>query len=164
VLSESGLVYSRGRTRQKLWSTAGADNANVGRVPHYLNYPRKTDVCLKDMNPQEQSRKFKTLSFVANNDTILTWRWQPSGIWRSRSRPTFQTCVLPQSPRRLMALIMLAVRTSETSVYYETTQHHIPERCHLHTRLGEKLKSHKVLTYLFHGNVKPVRILELRMN
>jgi hypothetical protein len=36
-----------------------------------------------------------------------------------------------------------AVRTSETSIYSETTQRYIPEGCHLYTRRRENLKSHK---------------------
>jgi hypothetical protein len=40
-------------------------------------------------------------------------------------------------------LMMEAVSTYETVVYFcETTQHHIPESCHLHRR-SEKLKSHQ---------------------
>jgi hypothetical protein len=40
-----------------------------------------------------------------------------------------------------MALIMEAVGTSETSVYFnETTQSHIPEGCNLHNRRRENLK------------------------
>jgi hypothetical protein len=59
-------------------------------------------------------------------------------------------CSLVEAVRRirLIALMMEAVRTSETSVYFnETTQHCIPEGCHLHTRRGENLKSHIVISY-----------------
>jgi hypothetical protein len=39
--------------------------------------------------------------------------------------------------------MMEAVRTSETSVYYnETTRRYIPEGSDLHTRCRENLKSH----------------------
>jgi hypothetical protein len=31
-----------------------------------------------------------------------------------------------------IALIMESIRTSETPFYYETSQRHIPEGCHLH--------------------------------
>jgi hypothetical protein len=42
----------------------------------------------------------------------------------------------------LIALIMEAVNTSETSVnFYETTRRSIPEDYHLHTRRRENLKS-----------------------
>jgi hypothetical protein len=45
------------------------------------------------------------------------------------------------------ALIMEAVRTSETSVYFnETTRLFIPEGCHLHTRRLENLKSHTAVS------------------
>jgi hypothetical protein len=44
-----------------------------------------------------------------------------------------------------VTLIMEAVRTSETSVYSETTRCYIPERSHLHTRRRENLKSHKYI-------------------
>jgi hypothetical protein len=42
-----------------------------------------------------------------------------------------------------MVLMMEAVRTSETSVYFnETTRRFISEGCHLHIRRRENLKSH----------------------
>jgi hypothetical protein len=42
-----------------------------------------------------------------------------------------------------MALMLEAVRTTETSVNVsETTRRHIPEVCHLHTCRRENLKSH----------------------
>jgi hypothetical protein len=41
------------------------------------------------------------------------------------------------------ALMMKAVRTAETSVYFnETTRRFTPDGCHLHTRRHENLKSH----------------------
>jgi hypothetical protein len=46
------------------------------------------------------------------------------------SRATFKRCVLPPS---LIALMMEAMGTSETSVYFnEATQHYTPEGCHIH--------------------------------
>jgi hypothetical protein len=53
--------------------------------------------------------------------------------------------VLTASIIKTIALMMEAVRTSETSVNYETTQRNNPEGCHLHTRRSKKLKSHKML-------------------
>jgi hypothetical protein len=42
----------------------------------------------------------------------------------------------------IVALMMEVVGTSETPVYiYETTRHHIPEGCYLHTR-RDNLRSH----------------------
>jgi hypothetical protein len=42
-----------------------------------------------------------------------------------------------------IALMMEALRTSESSFYFnETTRRHIPEGCHLHTRRCEILKSY----------------------
>jgi hypothetical protein len=39
--------------------------------------------------------------------------------------------------------MMEAVRTSETSVYFnETTERYIPDGCHLHTRRHDSLKYH----------------------
>jgi hypothetical protein len=53
-------------------------------------------------------------------------------------------CCLAGVDRRLIVLMMEAVRTSETSVYSsETTRHCIPEDSHLHTRRRENLKSHE---------------------
>jgi hypothetical protein len=44
----------------------------------------------------------------------------------------------------MMALMMEAIRTSETSVYFnETTLLCVLEGCHLHTFRCEKLKSYK---------------------
>jgi hypothetical protein len=40
----------------------------------------------------------------------------------------------------IIALLMEAVRMSETSVCYETTRRNIPEGYHLHTRRRENLK------------------------
>jgi hypothetical protein len=46
---------------------------------------------------------------------------------------------------RAIALMMEAVQTSETSVYFnETTRHYIPAHCHLHTHRRENLKYHKL--------------------
>jgi hypothetical protein len=43
--------------------------------------------------------------------------------------------------KQIIALMMEAVRTSETSVkLYETTRRKIPEGCHLHNRRHENLK------------------------
>jgi hypothetical protein len=44
---------------------------------------------------------------------------------------------------RLSALIMEAVRTSETS-FYENTWPYIPEGSHIHTRRHETLKSYSM--------------------
>jgi hypothetical protein len=50
---------------------------------------------------------------------------------------------------RLIALMMEAVRTSETLVnFYETTRRNIPEDSHHHPRRRENLKSHK---YFYHN-------------
>jgi hypothetical protein len=49
----------------------------------------------------------------------------------------------------VIALIMDAVLTSETSAYfYETTWYCIPEGCHLHSRRRENLKSLPVILSL----------------
>jgi hypothetical protein len=42
------------------------------------------------------------------------------------------------------ALMMEAVRTSETSVYFnDITRRYVAESCHLHTRRRENMKFHK---------------------
>jgi hypothetical protein len=47
--------------------------------------------------------------------------------------------------RTIIALMMEAVSTSETTVnFYQTTRCNIPEDSHLHTRRRENLKSHKL--------------------
>jgi hypothetical protein len=51
--------------------------------------------------------------------------------------------VLAVSIMRVIALIMTASNTSETSVnFYQTTQNYNPGHTHLHTRRRENLKSH----------------------
>jgi hypothetical protein len=48
----------------------------------------------------------------------------------------------------VIALMMEAANTSETSVnFYQTTRHNIPEDSHLHTRRRENLKSHLINNY-----------------
>jgi hypothetical protein len=50
-----------------------------------------------------------------------------------------------QSNCELIALMMEAARTSETSVnFYQTTRRYNPEDSHLHTNRRENLKSYKV--------------------
>jgi hypothetical protein len=50
------------------------------------------------------------------------------------------------------ALMIVAVRASETSVYFnETTRRYIPEGCHLHTSRRENLK----MTYV--GYVRKIK-------
>jgi membrane-bound lytic murein transglycosylase MltF len=52
--------------------------------------------------------------------------------------------------RAMIALMMEAVRSSETSVnFYQTTRRNIPEDSHLHTRRRENLKSHYYFIYRF---------------
>jgi hypothetical protein len=47
------------------------------------------------------------------------------------------------STSTIIVLKVQAVRTSETSVYFnERTQRCIPQGCHVHTRRRESLKSH----------------------
>jgi hypothetical protein len=46
----------------------------------------------------------------------------------------------------IIALMMAAVHTPETSIYFnETTVRHIPVGCHLRTRRRVNLKSRKIL-------------------
>jgi len=57
------------------------------------------------------------------------------------------SCCLLVVNRRfiVIALMMEALRTSETSAYYrETTRHYIPEGCLPHTHRRENLKCHNV--------------------
>jgi hypothetical protein len=49
----------------------------------------------------------------------------------------------------MINLMMEAVCTSETSVYfYKTTQHCIPEGCHLHIHRHDNLNSHSCKMYI----------------
>jgi hypothetical protein len=61
-----------------------------------------------------------------------------------------------------MALMMEAVCTSQMMVNFdETSQHYIPERCHLHTCYCKKLKSHNYQRcYCIRKNIQsPCRVL-----
>jgi hypothetical protein len=50
----------------------------------------------------------------------------------------------------MIALIMEAISTSETSVnFYQITRRNIPEDSHLHTRCRDNLKSHFVRFFSF---------------
>jgi hypothetical protein len=54
-------------------------------------------------------------------------------------------CLHHQGDESLVALMMEAASTSETSVnFYQTTRCNTPEDSHLHTRSHEKLKSHQL--------------------
>jgi hypothetical protein len=55
------------------------------------------------------------------------------------------------APCRVIALMMEAVQTSETLVYFETTRCYVPEGCHLHTHCHENLKSHVPSRYFTAG-------------
>jgi hypothetical protein len=48
-----------------------------------------------------------------------------------------------------ITLMMEAVRTSETSIYFETSRCHIPEVCYLHTHGSYKCTSHKKLLWCY---------------
>jgi hypothetical protein len=51
---------------------------------------------------------------------------------------------------KMIALMMEAVSTSETSVnFYQTIQRNIPEDNHLHTRRRENLRSHTFKHFRF---------------
>jgi hypothetical protein len=61
--------------------------------------------------------------------------------------------------RRFVALMLEAVRTSETSVnIYLTTRQYIPEDCELQTRYRENLKSHIHERYFrfIHPSIRPI--------
>jgi hypothetical protein len=72
--------------------------------------------------------------------------WHASFIYvlATGLRPGAFSGVVPCSliDRRLRGLIMEAVRTAETSIYFnETTRLYIPEYCHIHILSRESLKS-----------------------
>jgi hypothetical protein len=46
----------------------------------------------------------------------------------------------------IRTMMMEAVRTSETSIYFDTTRRSIPEGCYLNTRRRDILKSHRLCT------------------
>jgi hypothetical protein len=50
--------------------------------------------------------------------------------------------------RAVITLMLEAVRTSETSVYYETTWHNIPEGSNLQMKANFKTTSHTLYNYL----------------
>jgi hypothetical protein len=67
-------------------------------------------------------------------------------VFLNECRPTFQRYVLPPI---IIALMMEAVRTSETTVDIQLrTRHYIPEDSEIHTRRRENLKSHILSHYI----------------
>jgi hypothetical protein len=61
-------------------------------------------------------------------------------------------CLHHQGDEWLNALMMEAVRTSETSVnFYQTTRRDVPEGCHLHTHRRENLKSQNAWRSSWHS-------------
>jgi hypothetical protein len=72
-------------------------------------------------------------------------------------RAVVPLCVTPSAHDfALHHLMMEAVRTSETSVYSETTRRIISEGSNLHTRRRGSLKSHMCLSYYHHGPIAAV--------
>jgi hypothetical protein len=57
------------------------------------------------------------------------------------------------TPYSLIALMMEAVRTSETSVYFVTTRRYIPEGCNLQIRRRENVKSYLHFDLNFYSSV-----------
>jgi hypothetical protein len=60
------------------------------------------------------------------------------GIYRR-----FRVVLPPSSVRWIIALMIESVRSSETSVYSDTTRRYIPEGFTHHSRLRENMKSHR---------------------
>jgi hypothetical protein len=73
------------------------------------------------------------------------------------------------TPYNLIALMMEAVRTSETSVYFVTTRRYIPEGCNLQIRRRDNVKSYLhfdlnfftvqfyITSYLYNNKLTPWR-------
>jgi hypothetical protein len=60
-------------------------------------------------------------------------------------------------PSAIIDLVMKAVSACNTSVYfYETTRRYIPKGCHLHTRLCDSLKSHKLRAHYIRERLLPL--------
>jgi hypothetical protein len=66
----------------------------------------------------------------------------------------YQGCDEGSTLVSFITLMMEAVRTSETSVYSETTRLYIPEGSHLHTRRRENPKSH-IHSHAFQVIIQP---------
>jgi hypothetical protein len=75
--------------------------------------------------------------------------------WRN-AKDSVETFCEDYSLLECIALMMEAVRSSETSVYFNyITWRYIPEDCNLHTRCRENLKSHRdVQSFLISWSMK----------
>jgi hypothetical protein len=61
---------------------------------------------------------------------------------------------------RLIALMMVAARTSETLVnFYQTTRLYNPEDSHLRTHRHENLKSYEIISVYSENRTKPINML-----
>jgi hypothetical protein len=81
---------------------------------------------------------------VLNTATKFRVSWTQGVRWQCYKKLTAFWDIVPyglvEFSGRFIALMMDAVRTSETSVYFnETTRRYIPEGCHLQTRRRENM-------------------------
>jgi hypothetical protein len=83
---------------------------------------------------------------------IIIFIFFPHNPWHSKLQPVIVpmyqivSSFFEAARGLLIALMMEAVRTFETSVnFYETTRRNIPEGCRLHTRRRENLKSDRLI-------------------
>jgi hypothetical protein len=113
--------------------------------PVHRRFHRPTQYAGPNHEPEETEVTSKTKlthdiwQFVdwIKNVTKVVRRWQVSGM-RRREVSWKQTDV---SEVRTVSVLIEALRTSETSIYFHTTWHYIPESCYLHARRRENLKS-----------------------
>jgi hypothetical protein len=102
--------------------------------PHLVSRSRMSRSCIRSSPWHLHGGSGSAfLSFMKK----FCWRWQLSGMLR-------------RVVSSVIALMMEAVRTSETSVYFsETTRRLFPESWHLHTRRRKNLLSHTEAGLLF---------------
>jgi hypothetical protein len=90
--------------------------------------------------------RFQVLTAASMKFRFVFWDVLPCKIIVGRR---FRGTCCPIIRAMMMALIMEAARTSETSVDNYFTRKYIPEdKSELHTRRRENLKSHKMYLYL----------------
>jgi hypothetical protein len=118
--------------------------------PKHTNARARAYAVINKQSFQTQTKIYLPTSITFILYTGYIWRWQPFEIQSRVISLNYTDVSHTVAIIRAMNKMMEAVRTSETSVYFnDTTWQYIPEGCHLHTRRRENPNSHAGYIYLF---------------